>query len=89
MVFVFHVTLQEHVIKALYDLMVKNPSRYVTILPSVVALDTEIIAVLVCHVISQYHVIKVSFAFMDRSPSVRQFIILLKFVAIGTSVVEI
>ena len=34
MVFVSHVTLRDHVIKALNDFMGRNPLRYVTILPS-------------------------------------------------------
>ena len=52
MVFVCHVTLQDHVIKVFNDLTVRSPSRYVTIIPSLVAIDTgsgDTIA-LVCHV---------------------------------------
>ena len=33
MVFICHVTLQDHVIKALNDFMVRIPSRYATIMP--------------------------------------------------------
>ena len=40
MVFVCHVTLQDHVIKVFNDLTVRSPSRYVTIIPSLVAIDT-------------------------------------------------
>ena len=40
MVFVCHVTLQDHVIKVFNDLAVRSPSRYVTIIPSLVAIDT-------------------------------------------------
>ena len=38
MVFVYYVTLQNHVIKLLNDFMVRSPSRYVTILPSLAAM---------------------------------------------------
>ena len=37
MIFVCHVTLQDHVIKA--QIMVRSFSMYVTILPSLVAID--------------------------------------------------
>ena len=40
MVYVCHVTLQNHVIKVLNNFMVRSPSRYVTTLPSLVAIDT-------------------------------------------------
>ena len=39
MIFVFHVTLKYHVIKALNGLMVRRPSRYVTIRSSLVVID--------------------------------------------------
>ena len=39
MIFVFHVTLKYHVIKALNGLMVSSPSRFVTILSSLVVID--------------------------------------------------
>ena len=42
-VFVCHVTLQDDVIKALNDFMVRSPSRYVTILPNLVAISTAIL----------------------------------------------
>ena len=65
MVFVCHVTLQDHVIKGLNYFVVWSPSRYITILPSLVA----IVIVLVCRVILQDHVIKGSCDFMSKSPS--------------------
>ena len=40
MIFVCHVTLQDHVIKVLNDFMVKNPSRYITKLPSLLVIGT-------------------------------------------------
>ena len=43
MVFVYHVTLKDHVIKALNEFMVSSPSRYVTILPSLVAIGTVMV----------------------------------------------
>ena len=45
MVFVCHITLQVHVIKAFYDFMVRSLSRYITILPSLVAIGTMIVGV--------------------------------------------
>ena len=53
-------TLQEHVVKVLYDFMIKSLTRYITILASLVAIDTasgDIIG-LVCHMILQNHMIK-------------------------------
>ena len=38
--FVFQVTFQNHVIKALNDFISKNHSRYVTILPSLMVAST-------------------------------------------------
>ena len=63
MVFICHVTLQDHVIKALYDFMVRSSSRLVDILPGVVAIGTVVkeigdITILVYHVILQDHIIK-------------------------------
>ena len=40
MIFVCHVPLQDHVIKVLNDFMVKNPSRYITKPPSLLAIGT-------------------------------------------------
>ena len=45
MVFVCHVTLEDHMIKVLNDFMVGSPSRYVTILPSLVAIDRVILEI--------------------------------------------
>ena len=39
MVFVCHRTLQGHMIKALYDFMIRSLSRYITILASLVFID--------------------------------------------------
>ena len=39
MIFVGHVTLQDDMIKAFYDFMVRNTSSYVTILPSLVPIS--------------------------------------------------
>ena len=41
-VFVFHVTLQDHVIKSLYDFMIRSPSISIAILASLVAIDTVV-----------------------------------------------
>ena len=43
MVFGYHVTLKDHVIKALNEFMLSRPSRYVTILPSLVAIGTVMV----------------------------------------------
>ena len=40
MVFVCRVTLQDYVIKELNDFMVRSPTRYFTILPSLLAIGT-------------------------------------------------
>ena len=40
MVFDCHVTLQDHMIKALNDFIARSPLRYVTILPSLVTIGT-------------------------------------------------
>ena len=45
MVFVCHITLQVHVIKGFYDFMVRSLSRYITILPSLVAIGTMVVGV--------------------------------------------
>ena len=44
-VFICHVTLQEHVIKALYDFMIRSLSRYITILASLVAIDIVVVEI--------------------------------------------
>ena len=48
-----HVTLQDHVVKVLYGFMIKSLTRYITILASLVAIDTVSgdIMVLVCHAV--------------------------------------
>ena len=45
MIFVCYVTLQEHVIKVLYDFMIKSLLRYITILASLVAIDTVLVEI--------------------------------------------
>ena len=45
MVFVCLVTLQDHVTNTLYDFMVRNPSRYVTILTSLKAIDSVVVEI--------------------------------------------
>ena len=42
MVFICHVTLQDHLIKALYDFMVRSSLRLVDILPGVVPIGTVV-----------------------------------------------
>ena len=39
MVFVFQVTLEDHLMKVLNDFIVRGSASYVTILPSLVAID--------------------------------------------------
>ena len=60
MISVCQVTLQDHVIKALYHFMIRSLSRYIIILASLVVKDSGNgdKMVLVCHVILQDHVIK-------------------------------
>ena len=60
MVFVRCLTLQDHMIKALYDFTIRGLSRYVTIVAGLVVIDTGSgdLMVLVCLVISQDHIIK-------------------------------
>ena len=45
MIFVCHMTLQYHVIKALYDFMIRILSKYVTILASRTAIDTVVVEI--------------------------------------------
>ena len=45
MVFVCHVTLQDYAIKAMYNFMIRNLSRYITILASFVAIDTVVVEI--------------------------------------------
>ena len=46
LVFFSHVTLQDHMIKALNYFIVKSPSRYATILTSVVVIGTVVVKIL-------------------------------------------
>ena len=43
MVFVCYGTLQDHMIKALYDFMIRGVSRYITILANLVAIDIVVV----------------------------------------------
>ena len=45
MVLVCHVTLQDKLIKALYGFTVRSPSRYLTILPRLFGITTEIVEI--------------------------------------------
>ena len=45
MLLVCHLALRNHVIKQLNEFMIKNPSRYVTILPGLVAMDPVIVEI--------------------------------------------
>ena len=59
MVFDCHVTLQDHVIIALHDFMIRSLSRYINILASGHKhYSSRAIMLLVCHVILQEHLIK-------------------------------
>ena len=46
MVFFSHVTLQDHMIKALNYFIVRRPSRYATILTSLVFIGTVVVKIL-------------------------------------------
>ena len=56
MVLVCQVTLQDHIIKDLYDFMIRSLSRYITILASLVATGTVIV-----EWVYKYELIKVSY----------------------------
>ena len=45
MVLVFHVISQDHLIKMSSDVISKSPSRQVTILPSLVTVDTVVVEI--------------------------------------------
>ena len=45
MVFVCHVTLQDHMIKALYNFMIRSLSRYITIVASLVAIEIVVVQI--------------------------------------------
>ena len=44
-VFVCHVILQDHMIKVLYDVMIRSLSRYMTILASLEAIDIVVVEI--------------------------------------------
>ena len=44
-VFVCHVTLQDHMVKALYDFVIRSLSRYITILANLVAIDVAVVEI--------------------------------------------
>ena len=79
-----HVTLQDHVIKALYDFMVSALSKF----GGHRHCGTGNVTALVCHLISQDHQIKGSWDFIRRIPS-WQVIIPPSLVAISILEVEI
>ena len=66
MIFIFHVILQDHVIRALYDFMVSSPSSKVTIVPSFVEING--FSLWRSFNFSQDHVIKISRDFMGGTP---------------------
>ena len=45
MISVCHVALEDHVIKALNEFMIRSPSRIVTIVPSLMATGIEVVEV--------------------------------------------
>ena len=45
MLFVCHVTLQDQMITALYDFMIRSLSKYITILASLVAIDIVVVEI--------------------------------------------
>ena len=73
MVFVCHVTFHDYMIKVFNEFMATNPSKYLTILPSLVAIST--VEVLVCgtvligHEVLQEHTIKKTCDFIGRNQS--------------------
>ena len=70
MAFLRKANLQDHVIKVNNDFVARSPSRYVTILSSLVATGTLVveITVFVSHVTLKVHVMKVLHDFMVWSP---------------------
>ena len=46
MISVRHVTLQDHLIKALNNFMVRSPSMYVTIVPNLVVIGSLVVNIL-------------------------------------------
>ena len=73
-VFVYHVTLQDHMAKGSRN-MVRSHSSLVSVLARLVEIGTligtsnEYFMALLCHMILQNHVIKWSCDFMGKSPS--------------------
>ena len=43
--FFCHVTLQDHVIKVLYDFLIKSLTSYITILANLVAIETVLVEI--------------------------------------------
>ena len=71
MVLVSNKILLAHMIKVTSDFMGRSPSRWLTILPCLVATGTLVhdIIIAACHMIFQDHMIKVSCDIMGRSTS--------------------
>ena len=70
MAFVRKANLQDHVIKVNNDFVGRSPSRYVTILSSLVATGTLVVEIIVfvSHVTLKVHVMKVLHDFMVWRP---------------------
>ena len=67
-----HISSLDHMFKGLWKLMGESFSRYVIILPCLLAIwpnASEDIKYLICNVTSQNHIIKGSCNFMNGSPS--------------------
>ena len=45
MIFVWNLILQDHMIRALYDFMIRNLSRYITIIASLVPIDIVVVEI--------------------------------------------
>ena len=88
MIFIYCVTFQVHVIKALFHFMARSPSKYVTMIPSFKHRGVGDMMVLGSHVSSNDQVIKGSCKFRGNNPS-RYVTILPSLIAIGFLVVEI
>ena len=71
MVLVYHMILQNKMLKGSFDFMGRNPSRQVTTLPNLVTIGTgsRNIMVFICHVTLQDHVIKTLYSFVAWSPT--------------------
>ena len=68
MIFVCHVTLQDHVIKVINDFMVRSLSKYVTEIGSHRHSGSRDM-IFVCHMTLQGHLIRALHNFTIRSPS--------------------